>query len=441
MEHARGRKINFSILTLGCKLNQYESELMREKLENLGFKMVPLSPMTDLLVVNTCAVTRESERKSRQLARRGKRLKRDMKVVVVGCSPQIDHHQYLEFADSILGNVEKKSIDEYVMDIMNGKKLILVGKEEITLEDELHSFENRTRVFLKIEDGCDGKCTYCIIRKARGERIRSKKSERVIREFENFSTQGVKEVVLTGLNLGRYGKDTGENLRDLIEKLMKIHGNFRIRLSSINPEDLSDDLIHLFEEKKLCRHLHLPIQSGSDKVLRAMGRRYRICDILEKVEKLRSLDSLFSLTTDVMIGFPGETDEDFERTLDLIERVNFLKVHIFRFSPRPGTPAMKLHKLEGVDEGKVKERFKILNEVSLRVRNETVEKHVGRIRCVLVERMKDGRAVGFDEYYIPHEIDSNGSNLELNEFFKVRIGKVTRNGKVVSSRIADLPER
>ncbi|RKX51959.1 MAG: hypothetical protein DRP30_07085 [Thermotoga sp.] len=147
------------------------------------------------------------------------------------------------------------------------------------------------------------------------------------------------------------------------------------------------------------------------------------------------------MTTDVMIGFPGETDEDFERTLDLIERVNFLKVHIFRFSPRPGTPAMKLHKLEGVDEGKVKERFKILNEVSLRVRNETVEKHVGRIRCVLVERMKDGRAVGFDEYYIPHEIDSNGSNLELNEFFKVRIGKVTRNGKVVSSRIADLPER
>ena len=449
-KYLKGRNLkmaNINIVTLGCKVNQYESEWMKEQLAEKGHKIVPFFVDADVVVVNTCTVTSESDRKSRQIARKVRKVNPNAKIVILGCSSQLNPASFSEF-DFVGGNEEKKDIIKIIEKLMsNGKKTFSKIKKNYYLNEKLDdmiikNFENKTRAFVKVEDGCDQFCTYCAIRLARGNRIRSKTPIVVIKEVTDLVKNGYKEIVLTGINLGKYGEDKGTNLIRLLKRLVKIEGNFRLRLSSLNPNDINDKLIDLFEDhpKKLCRHLHISLQSGSNRILKMMGRRYSINEFVDVVYKLRKIDPFFSITTDVIVGFPGENDEDFEQTLQLCSFVKFSKVHIFRFSPRKGTPAYELWSKNRVPDRISKERAKILNDHVNEMRRFYLREHIGKIRKVLIEMIneEDGRifSTGFDDYYVPHFID--GVLLE-NTF--VDSIPISVNKKGVRSRIACECER
>lgn len=433
---------SINIITLGCKVNQYESEWMKERLYEEGHEIVPFYFDADIVVVNTCTVTSESDRKSRQLARKIKRSNPKARIVVLGCSSQLNQNSFTEF-DFVGGNDEKKKIIEIVEKLIkNSSKISNEVTKEYYLYDKLdemviNGFEDRTRAFVKVEDGCDQFCTYCAIRKARGNIVRSKSPEIVEREVSELVNKNYREIVITGINLGRYGKDLGTNLKEILKRLLKFEGEFRLRLSSINPDDIDDELIELFNlyPEKLCRHLHISLQNGSDKVLKAMGRRYSIDEFIDIVYKLRKLDPLFSITTDIIVGFPTETDEDFEQTLQLCSFVKFSKIHIFRFSPRKGTPAYELWKKQKVPEKVVKERSKLLEEHMKAIRDSYLREHLGKIRKVLVEKTSQENnnflSIGFDEYYIPHFINAK---LSENNFVKSIPISVIEEG--VMSRVA-----
>lgn len=433
---------NINIITLGCKVNQYESEWMKEKLREKGHKIVPFYFDADIVVLNTCTVTSESDRKSRQLARKIKRTNPDTKVVVIGCFSQLNQDSFAEF-DFVGGNEEKKKIVEIVEKLIkNNSKISNEVRKEYYLFDKLdemfiNNFEGKTRAFVKVEDGCDQFCTYCAIRYARGNVIRSKSPEIVEREVSELVNKDYKEIVITGINLGRYGKELGTNLKELLRRLLEIKGEFRLRLSSINPDDITDELIELFGiyPEKLCRHLHISLQNGSDKVLKAMGRRYSVNEFVDVVYRLRKLDPLFSITTDIIVGFPSETDEDFEQTLQLCSFMKFSKIHIFRFSPRKGTPAYELWKKRKVPERIVKERAQILEEHMRVIRTSYFGEHLGKIRKVLLEKSSQENdsflSTGFDEYYIPHFINER---LAENTFINSIPISITEEG--VISRVA-----
>jgi len=439
---------NISVVTLGCKVNQYESEWMKEILKKKGHSIVPLSVDTEIAIINTCTVTSESDRKSRQIARKIKKLNPNSKVIILGCSSQLNPSNFNEF-DFVGGNKEKREILQVIEKTMrmNAKTKPIIQKNYYLSENldemRIEGFEGRTRAFVKIEDGCDQTCTYCAIRFARGTIIRSKSPGVILQEINGLIEKGYKEIVLTGINLGRYGKDIGTNLTAVLREIITITGDFRIRLSSLNPDDVNDDLLELIANspEKLCRHLHISIQNGSNKILKLMSRRYTIEDFINITEKLRKIDPLFSITTDIIVGFPGESTEDFEQTLQLCSYVKFAKVHVFRFSPRRGTLAFKLWEKDKVTEKLVKERAQILSEHVEKMREYYLHEHLGKVRKVLIEtidkNIDDGTiSSGFDEYYIQHFIDGV---LTENSF--VDSIPISADKKGVRSRIACECER
>jgi len=415
------------ILTFGCKVNQYESELMAELLEKEGFLVVPDGIEADVYIVNTCAVTKEAERKFKQTLRRIRREHKSSEIIVTGCYVQLKPEEAKKLeVDMILGIREKKNISKYIH-LLNGKRIVRISdinEEKVLTERVRGSIEERTRAYIKVEDGCDRSCTYCAIRLARGTKVRSKPPELVVEEVEELIKRGYREIVITGVNVGRYGIDIGENLVNLLRKLLKLEGDYRIRLSSMNVEDVSDDLIDLFQSEKLCPHLHLSLQSGSDRILRLMGRRYTTEQYLRTVEKLRKIDPLFSITTDIIVGFPGESDEDFEETLAIVKKVLFTRVHAFRFSARDGTPASRM---VGQIPGNVKkERLEKLLELAKVTSREYKRKGIGMVRRVLVEKSIGGISSGYDEYYVHHEFFGG----KAGEFRKVLVKYVEDEGIV-----------
>ncbi|MGC8820379.1 MAG: tRNA (N(6)-L-threonylcarbamoyladenosine(37)-C(2))-methylthiotransferase MtaB [Fervidobacterium sp.] len=435
----RGAKIRVSVITQGCKMNQYESELMIEMLENADFIVIPESDRdVDIFVINSCAVTGEAERKVRQTVRHLRKNNPTSKIILAGCYTQIprDDSEYkILGVDLVLGNAEKKNIVNFLMENGIYSSTSYWEEDDISYEIVNDSVAERSRAFVKVEDGCNNGCTYCVIRSLRGTKIRSKPIEVVIKEVEQLINKKHKEVVITGLNLGKYGSDTGTNLSKLLNELSKIKGDFRIRLSSINPDDLTDELIHVITESdKICNHLHIPIQSGSTTVLKRMGRNYTVDYILDLVGKLRAIDPLFSITTDIMVGFPGESDDEFEETLDTVGNVLFSKVHAFRYSERPGTRAAQM---ENKIPGNIKkERVEILIKHSEKIASEYRRKLVGNITTVLVEGTVNGIYVGYDEYYVQHE--TNGGII--GDFVKVTACSVTSEGvvsKVVEKRVSN----
>lgn len=415
------------ILTFGCKVNQYESEFMAELLEKKGFLVVPDGVEANIYIINTCAVTKEAERKFKQALRRIKREHKSSGVIVTGCYVQLKPEEAKKLeADMILGIKEKKNISNYI-NLLNGKKIVKISdaNEEAVLTEKVKgSIEERTRAYIKVEDGCDRSCTYCAIKLARGTRIRSKPLDLVVDEFKELIKRGYKEIVITGVNVGRYGIDIKENLVSLLKKLLKLEGDYRIRLSSMNVEDVSDDLIDLFQNEKLCPHLHLSLQSGSNKILKLMGRKYSAEQYLRIVEKLRKVDPLFSITTDIIVGFPSESDKDFEETLGIVKKVLFTRIHAFRFSARDGTSASKMD--NQIPENVKKERLKKLLELARITSKEYKRKGIGMIRQVLVEKSIDGISHGYDEYYVPHEFFGG----KVGEFRKVLVKYVEDEGIV-----------
>ncbi len=387
-----------SIYTFGCKMNQYESQAMAERLED--YEVSFSKEHADLFILNSCTVTSEAERKLRQLFRRLKGLNPNSKIIVAGCYSELSPNQLRKLgADEVIGVKEKTAIHRFVSKQLNRPD----GVEKGSFLTVTSSIEGRTRAFLGIEDGCLNHCSYCRIRLARGNKIISKPVDLVKREFSGLVERGYREVVLTGINIGYYGFDLDTSLAELLYELEKIRGDWRIRLGSIDPDTMNESFLELIaNSSRLARHLHLSLQSGSDAVLRSMRRNYTVSEYLRAVERARSIDSRFAFTTDLITGFPEESDEDHRRTLRIIEEVNFLKVHVFRFSKRPGTEAAEM--TGQIDSGVKKSRSVELMEEAVRSRASYLVKQIGRMNRVLIERSDSFCSHGFDEYYIPHRI-------------------------------------
>ncbi len=340
------RTYTVGLYTLGCKVSQYETEAIREGFVDRGFESRPFDERCDVYVINTCTVTRESDRKSRQIIRRAIKKNPDAIVAVVGCYTQRtpDEVAAIEGVDIVLGTDKKMSVIDLAIDLLEGRGGKTVSVTDVNTADfepmTIRTAE-RTRAYLKIEDGCESRCTYCAISDARG-RVRSKPKDDVIKEVESLAASGIREIVLTGIETGSYGRDFDYeyDLGDLIAELDKRGSCERIRLGSLAPELVGERFVDKIKNVKiLAPHFHISMQSGSDKVLRAMKRRYTAERAIENIERLRAAFPGANFTTDLMVGFPGESEEDFLLTVDFVRRVRLLDAHVFAYSRRDGTPA------------------------------------------------------------------------------------------------------
>ena len=333
--------------TLGCKVNQYETEAMLELFEKEGYEKAETEDYADVYVINTCTVTHMSDRKSRQYIRRMKKKNPDAIIAVVGCYSQVSPEEILSIdeVNLVMGTNDRKKIVEEVKKIDASRKVSTVDdimKVKAFEEIEINKTNGKTRAFMKIQDGCDRYCSYCIIPYARG-RVRSRDLESIVKEVENLAANGYKEVVLTGIHVASYGKDIKETdikLLDVIKQINDIEGIERIRLSSVEPILFTDEFVEAVSAMdKVCPHYHLSLQSGCDETLKRMKRRYTTEEYKTIVDRLRAAIPNVSITTDVIVGFPGETNEEFDKTYEFLKDIELTHMHIFKYSPRKGTPA------------------------------------------------------------------------------------------------------
>lgn len=381
--------------TLGCRLNQAESERALEALGAKGFDLAHAGERPDVVVINTCTVTRESTASSRRLIRRTAEEHPDATIVVTGCyaTSDPDEVRAIPGVDLVVGNDGKDRIAELVAGLPQVRRLPLQPRPAPPAR-------LRTRVAVKAQTGCDEWCTFCIIPRTRGP-LRSYAEEEVVAEVRRQVARGAREVVLTGVHLGKYGEDRGERdgLARLVDRVCEVEGLLRVRLSSILPVQVTDALLErVRDHPKVCRHLHVPLQAGDDEVLAAMHRPYRVAEFLERVERAKAEVPGLGLSTDIIVGFPGETAEQFAGTLRVTERVGFSKLHVFRFSPRPGTPAAGM--AAQLPESEKKARARELITLGNELRRRFHEEHVGRTLEVLVETAGDGLAEGTSDNYI-----------------------------------------
>ena len=389
----------FSIHTLGCKVNSYESNVICEKFEEEGFKRVDFGEPSDVVIINTCAVTEESARKSRQFARRAKRENPDCVLVVVGCYSQICDDGSLDFADVVYGSKNKSEIASTVKQfIENGERIVKVSDmtKPVDFEKMLADRDDRVRATVKIQDGCNNFCTYCIIPYARG-RIRSKDINEAYDEIKALVFSGYKEIVMTGIHLTSYGLDGKDyGLCDLLERVDKIPGIKRIRLGSLEPKFITEETVErLSKLTHLCPHFHLSLQSGCTETLKRMNRRYTAEEYKHAVDLLKQTFETVAITTDVIVGFSGETDEEFEKTCDFVKDIGFSKIHLFPFSPRKGTVA---YTMEKVPDNIKTERMKVIGEIEKDLEENYRSALIGKTREVLIE--KSGR-----EFSVGHTVD------------------------------------
>ena len=415
-------KKTVSVLTLGCKVNQYESESMIEQFQTAGFALSE-GDFADYYVINTCTVTSISDRKSRQFMRRARKANPEAVIAVVGCYSQVSPEQVeaISEVNVVLGTHEKKDILKYLEAATSTSKIVQVGEimktkvyDEMSIEDTV----DKTRVFMKIQDGCNQFCSYCIIPYARGP-IRSRDPKNVISEANVLAAKGFKEIVLTGIHLSSYGKEIeGTSLIEIIESLNDIDGLERIRLGSLEPKIITDDFVErLSKLNKFCAHFHLSLQSGSDTVLNRMNRRYDTKEYYNAVELIHEKLKDASFTTDIIVGFPGETEKEFAETCEFVKKVEFSKVHIFKYSPREGTKAAVMK--EQV-HGEIKtNRSHKLQEVCSSVENNYLNKLLGRSMKVLFEEVVDGCFEGLTEGYI--RVSVRTLNNLVNEIADVKI--------------------
>lgn len=381
-----------AVYTLGCKVNQYESASLAGLFRERGYRVVDFEDNADVYIINTCTVTHMGDRKSRQLIRRASRANPGALIAVTGCYAQTSPGEVLEISgvDLVVGTRDRAKLVDLVETAVKGSGP-LNAVSEYTAGDEFEEIsslplQERVRAFLKIQEGCTNFCTYCIVPHARGP-LRSRQPEMVIEAASGMVAAGFKEIVLTGIQTGAYGQDLGENLTlaHLLRKLSEIPGLLRLRLSSIEPNDITPELVEILSGSKVfCRHLHVPLQSGDDKILQRMGRRYSVWEYNRLVEVLRDNIPGLGLTTDVMVGFPGETKENFENTSTFIEKISFSGLHVFKFSPRRGTPAAEF--AEQVDPLMKEERSRKLIQLGKKLSARFASSHLGLDLDVLVEQ-------------------------------------------------------
>lgn len=410
------KKKTVAFYTLGCKVNQYETNAMKQKFIEKDYEIVDFEEVADVYVVNTCTVTNMSDRKSRQIIRRAKETNKNSLLVVTGCYAQVakDELEKIEDIDIVIGNQEKKDIVTFVEEKQKEKieKVSDILYEKSFAEFGASTYTDKTRAVIKVQDGCDRFCSYCIIPYARG-RIRSRKPEEVIAEIEKLAKKGIKEVVITGIHLASYGKEYKPNisLLELLEDINKIDGIERIRLGSLEPTLMTKEFIEgLVKLEKICDHFHLSLQSGCDETLKRMNRRYTAREFEEGIKIIRNNFPNVSLTTDVIVGFPGETEEEFSKTYEFLERIKFYKMHVFKYSQRKGTKAAVM---QNQITGEVKEeRSNKLIEVSNKNQKEQNQKYIGKEIDVLFEEQDGEYIKGHTTNYIMVYVKSDDKALE-----------------------------
>ena len=431
------KKVAF--ITLGCKVNQYETNAMAQEFLRKGYEVVEHTEFANIYVINTCTVTNMSDRKSRQMLRRVKELNEDAIIVACGCYAQVAKSELekIEEVDLILGNNEKKNIVEFVEEFerTNKKELkiedVMYQKEFVEFGDVVYT--EKTRAVIKVQDGCDRFCSYCIIPYARG-RVRSRKPEKIVSEIRKIAEVGIKEVVITGIHIASYGKDFKKDYRliDLLEEINKIDGIERIRLGSLEPLLITKEFVsRLVKLEKICHHFHLSLQSGCDETLKRMNRRYTTEEFRNIVSLLRENYKDVNLTTDIIVGFPQETEEEFNKTYEFLKEIKFYKMHVFKYSQRKGTKAAVMK--GQIDGNKKEERSQKLIELSNKNEKEYNENYVGKEVEVLWEEEKDGFYRGHTKNYILAfcEIKDNEKDEKLE---KIKIENTITGAKCIEAK-------
>ena len=404
--------------TLGCKVNQYETEAMPEMFKEDGYEQVGSEDYADVYVINTCTVTHMSDRKSRQYIRRMKKKNPDAIIAVVGCYSQVSPEEILEIEEVnlVMGTNERRTIVDEIkkLEVVEGDKKAStvddIMKVRAFEEIEISQSNGRTRAFMKIQDGCDRFCTYCIIPYARGGKVRSRDMESIVNEAKTLAENGYEEVVLTGIHVASYGKDLREenvNLLDVIKRINEIDGIKRIRTSSVEPILFTDEFVNeVSKMEKVMPHYHLSLQSGCDDTLKRMNRRYTTSEYKEIVEKLRREIPDVAITTDVIVGFPGETEEEFEKTYNFLKEIELSQMHIFKYSPRKGTKAADMN--DQVSPQVKHER----SEKLLQLNKENFEKFAGRMigkefEVLFEQELGENRYEGLTPNYLKTIVTSN----------------------------------
>lgn len=403
----------FNIITLGCKVNQYESEAVEELFLEKGYQRQARN--ADIYVINTCTVTNMSDRKSRQMISRARRDNPDAVIAVMGCYSQVKPEEVAEIngVDIVLGSRNKESVVELCEDILQNKNV----RDKIIAPSETKSFEElqisnqieMTRAYLKIQDGCNMYCSYCLIPYARGN-IVSRGIGDIVEETKRLAANGFKEIVLTGIHVSSFGKDFDEDISliDAIEAVAKVDGIERIRLSSMEPRHISRNFLERMKATgKACDHFHLSLQSGSDDILKAMNRKYDTVIFKQKVNLIREVFPNAGITTDIIVGFPGETEENHKQTMSFVEEIKFSKTHLFKFSPREGTRAAKMG--DQINGNIKRERLHDLEKVEEKNRIEFLEKQLDQILSVLIESKSDfkGYSGGYSTNYLKVNVKEN----------------------------------
>ena len=415
--------------TLGCKVNQYETESMIGQFSRRNYTIVDFHDKADIYIINTCTVTHLSDRKSRQMLRKAKRTNPDALVAAVGCYAQISPEVIAEIkkVDLILGNIDKNKIVDIIEDQEQIKsRLHVYDIYELKEYEEMKIFEvhDKTRAFIKIQDGCNQYCSYCIIPYARGT-VRSRDKDSIYEEVQGLATNGYKEIVLTGIHIASYGLDLNDlSLFELIEYIHDIKGIERIRLGSLEQHIIDESFMKLAPSlKKLCPHFHLSLQSGSDSVLKRMNRKYSTQEYYEKVEMIRLIFPKASITTDIIVGFPGETEEEFAQTVEFVNKVAFSDVHVFKFSIRKGTKAAVME--NQIDEKIKHQRSEKLIELVHGLKNDYYEQFIGTYDEVLFETKHDSVWIGHNSHYLKVELKSDQNFM--NQIVKVRLTKLSND--------------
>ncbi len=406
--------MKYKIYTLGCKVNEYESEVMEDLLDNAGYQR---SENPDICIINTCTVTNQADSKSRKLIRSVKRKNPDAIIVAVGCLIQNRNDELKDLEiDIALGNKDKSQIVTYLKEFENKQITKLYDINDMEFEDMVLNNSDLTRAYIKIQDGCDNYCAYCIIPYVRGH-VRCKKKETVIKEAKHLIKEGHKEIVLTGIHTGNY-HDENYDFADLLKDLTKLDGLERLRISSIEVTELNDKVLAVIKNSKiLTNHMHIPLQAGSNEILKNMNRKYDTIYFKNKINEIRNIRPDISVTTDVIVGFPGETDELFNETVQTIKDIKFTKLHVFPYSKREGTVAASMK--NQVDGNIKKERVKILLSLSKELEKEYMLKYIDKEIDFIPEVYKDGYLIGHTENYLL--IKAKGKEENVNKTVTVKI--------------------
>ncbi|MBR4262915.1 MAG: tRNA (N(6)-L-threonylcarbamoyladenosine(37)-C(2))-methylthiotransferase MtaB [Bacilli bacterium] len=419
------------IYTLGCKVNTYESEYVRKLLEDANYEICSFDDVCDIYIINTCTVTNSSDSKSRKIIRQARRKNKDACIIAMGCFIQKEK-EIMPEVDIAIGNKDKSKIIDLINDFYKNKeKINVVSKDLDEFEDMyLNKYLSRTRAFVKIQDGCENYCSYCIIPFVRGK-CRSKDFNTAVKEIKELVNNGFKEVVLTGIHTGNYGADIDKSFADLLKELVKIKGLERLRISSIEATELNDEVLDIIKNNKvIVDHFHIPIQAASDNVLKLMNRKYDLEYFKNKIKEIRAIRPDVSITTDIITGHPGETDEDFDSSIDVLKEINFSKLHVFPYSIRYGTRAASMPQVKD----KVKdERTHRLLELSKELEINYMNKFINKELDVLIERSKNGISMGHTSNYLQVKIKGDITSGEIvpvlitKAEYPYLIGEISKN--------------